>query len=203
MYVLHHHPYSQHARRVVALLDEVGLDYRLVPVSFDTGEYLSPAYRAINPNHQVPSFQDGSLRIHESNAILRYLCNKHGLEDWYPSAPARRAEVDQWLDWNQCRLSPVVVDIVLNSLFAGPKADKAALARGKEKLPELAEILAAALEVRPFVAGDRPTIADLSLASNIFQLSLAKAAPLDGATGDWFERMSRLEGVRRSLPAAA
>jgi glutathione S-transferase len=30
---------------------------------------------------------DGDIKLHESNAILRYLCSKHALSDWYPSAP--------------------------------------------------------------------------------------------------------------------
>jgi glutathione S-transferase len=35
----------------------------------------------------VPTFLDGDIKLHESNAILRYLCSKHALSDWYPSAP--------------------------------------------------------------------------------------------------------------------
>jgi glutathione S-transferase len=93
--ILYHHPYSQHSRRVVALLEEVGLAHELRPVALDQGEHLTPAYLAINPNHQVPTLIDGAVKIHESNAILRYLCAKHELENWYPSAPAARAAVDQ------------------------------------------------------------------------------------------------------------
>ena len=91
MYTLFHSPYSQHARRVVSLMIEAGLEFQLRHVAMEKGEHLSPEYLAVNPNHQVPTLLDGDIRIHESNAILRYLCVKHALHDWTPtSLPAER-----------------------------------------------------------------------------------------------------------------
>lgn len=200
MYVLFHSPYSQHARRVVSLLIEAGLPYQLRHVAMEKGEHMSPEYLAINPNHQVPTLLDGDIRIHESNAILRYLCVKHALSEWYPSEPAQRAVIEQWLDWNQCRLSPAVVDIVLNAVFLGERGDKAAIERGRSKLPALELIIADGLTGRAFLAGAQPTIADLSLASSIFQLGFAGIAPARTQTRSWFDRMQTIEGFRRSLP---
>jgi glutathione S-transferase len=200
MYILYHFPYSQHARRVVSLLEEAGLDYQLRHVAMDKGEHRSPEYLLVNPNHQVPTLLDGDLTLHESNAILRYLCLKHGLHDWYPDALPARAAVEQWLDWNQCRLSPAVVDVVLNEVFLKEAGDRAAIERGKERLAELWPILEAALAPAAFVAGAKPTIADLSLASSVFQLSFAHIHPPGPQTRRWMERMGTLEGFRRSLP---
>lgn len=200
MYILYHFPYSQHARRVVSLLVEANLEYELRHVALDKGEQHSPEYLAINPNHQVPTLIDGGVKIHESNAILRYLCMKHGLAAWYPEELAARAKVDQWLDWNQARLSPTVVDIVFNSVFLGPAGDRSAVERGLARLPELWSNLDSELTDMPFLAGVRPTIADLSLASNIFQLSLANITPVGRNAADWFQRVSELEGFQKSLP---
>ena len=202
MYILFHSPYSQHARRVVSLLIEAKLEYRLHHVAMEKGEHLSPEYLTINPNHQVPTLLDGDIKIHESNAILRYLCVKHALRKWYPDDLARRAAVEQWLDWNQCRLSPAVVDIVLNSVFLGDRGDAAAIERGHNKLRELEPILEAGLTGKSFLAGDSPTIADLSLASSIFQLSFAKLTLSGENTRRWFARMNASEGFRSSLPRA-
>jgi glutathione S-transferase len=202
MHILYHSPYSQHARRVVSLLREAELDYELRHVALEKGEHLSAEYLAINPNHQVPTLIDGDVRIHESNAILRYLCVKHDLSDWYPTQVATRALVEQWLDWNQCRLSPAVVDVVLNSVFLGPKGDAAAVERGRAKLRELMPILDAGLAGRDFLAGARPTIADLSVASSVFQLTFASVAPAGEHVERWFRRMSDLRGFRESLPPA-
>ena len=200
MYVLYHFPYSQHGRRVVSLLEAAGLPYELRHVDMAKREHLSAAYLAINPNHQVPTFIDGDLTLHESNAILRYLCQKHGLTDWYPAELKQRARVDQWLDWNQCRLSPAVIDIVFNTLFAGERSDRDAIERGQARLRELAPILEAGLQADDFLGGGRPTIADLSVASNVFQLGLA-GADLPGArTAKWFSQIGELECFRKSLP---
>jgi glutathione S-transferase len=125
---------------------------------------------------------------------------KHALSEWYPSEPAQRAVIEQWLDWNQCRLSPAVVDIVLNAVFLGERGDKAAIERGRSKLPELESIIEDGLTGRAFLAGAQPTIADLSLASSIFQLGFAGIAPAGAQTRSWFHRMQTIEGFRRSLP---
>jgi glutathione S-transferase len=203
MYVLHHHPMSQHARRVVALLEAAGLPYELRHVALDRGEHMSDAYLTINPNHQVPTLVDGDLVIHESNAILRYLCARHDLEAWFPAEPRRRALIDQWLDWNQSRLSPAVIDIVMNKVFLGPKGDDAAVARGEAQLAELGPILEAGLARAPFLAGETPTIADLSVGSNLDQLDLAAAAPASRTITAWRARVSDLPGVQASRPALA
>jgi glutathione S-transferase len=202
MYVLYHFPFSQHARRVVSLLIEAKLDFELRDVAMGAGAHRAPEYMQINPNHQVPTFIDGDIKIHESNAILRYLCTKHGLTDWYPTELRERAAVEQWLDWNQCRLSPAVVGIVLNTVFLGAAGDRAAIERGKSRLLEVEPIIEAALSMQPYLAGTRPTIADLSLASSVFQLTLANVNLNGAKTGDWFERIQGIDGFRRSLPNA-
>ena len=93
MYILYHFAYSQHARRVVSLMEEAGLPYELHHVDMAKGGHRSAEYLAINPNHQVPTLVDGEVKIHESNAMLRYLCVKHGLDAWYPQELALRANV--------------------------------------------------------------------------------------------------------------
>lgn len=200
MYILYHYPYSQHARRVVSLLEAGGLPYELRHVDMAKREHLSAAYLAINPNHQVPTFLDGDLKLHESNAILRYLCQKHALTDWYPADLAHRARVDQWLDWNQCQLSPAVIGIVRNTLFMGDKGDKAAIERGHAQLRELGPILEDGLRTHDFLTGDTPTIADLAVASNLTQLGLAGAIPPGARIAAWYGRMGKIEAFRKSLP---
>lgn len=200
MITLYYSPLSQHSRRVVSLLEQLELPYDPQLVDMMKGEYLSDDYLAINPNHQVPTLIDGQITIHESNAILRYLCVKHQLTDWYPAAPATRALVEQWLDWTQCRMSPAVVDIVLNKVFMGEHGDQQAIARGRERMGELTVILESALADRSYLAADHPTIADLALASNIFHLGLADEAPATGNIHHWYTRVAELPGFQRSLP---
>ena len=203
MYVLYHFPFSQHARRVVALMEAAGLRYELRHVALDKGEHLSPAFLEINPNHQVPSLIDGTAKIHESNAILRYLCVKHRLHDWYPDDLPARAAVEQWLDWCQCRFGPAVTDVVLNTVFMGKDGDAAAIARGHDRLAEAGPILEAGLDFRDYVAGgSHPTIADLALAANMSHLELAGAVPDLPNIRAWLARMYALPAFAATLPQA-
>jgi len=194
MLKLFDHPYSQHARRVAALLQQENIPYESVHVALNEGAHRAPDYLIINPNHQVPTLVDGDVKIHESNAILRYLCHKHELTDWYP------ADLEQWLDWNQCRLSRSVVDIVLNKVFMGTDANQEEIARGEKNMIELRTILGDALEQSKFLAGNAATIADLSVASNISQLQLADAVPDHPAIQAWYQRMCDIPGFNKTLP---
>ncbi|MBV1907962.1 MAG: glutathione S-transferase family protein [Kangiellaceae bacterium] len=201
MYQLHHNPYSQHCRRIISLLEEAKLEYKTIPVNLGEGEHMSPEFLAINPNHQVPSFSDNELKLHESHAIMRYLCDKNNLDNWYPKNLELRAQTDQWLEWIQCRMSGAVVNIVLNTVFMGDNGDQAAIIRGHEMMAELSVILEAQLQDNNYIAGDNITIADLALVSNVFQLSMAKAIPEDKpALRTWYDKMMSLPGVRASLP---
>lgn len=203
MSVLYSHPVSQHCRRVLALIEEAGLDMDIRHVALEAGAHVSPDYLAINPNHQVPTLVDGDVKIHESNAILRYLADKHGLSAWYPAEPGARADVDQWLDWGQCRLGPAAVDIVFNTVFAGASADTDAIARGHARLADTLPVIDAALEERAFLTGETPTIADLAVASIVTHLALADAAPEQPNIAAWIKRVCRIPGFAKTLPMAA
>jgi glutathione S-transferase len=200
MITLYHFPISQHSRRVVSLLEEAGIEYDAQFVDLMKGEHFSPDFLKINPNHQVPSLVDGELRLHESNAILRYICDKYELNNWYPKDLILRAQTEQWLDWIQCRMSPAVVNIVFNTMFAGDNADQKAIENGQQTMVELEAILEAELADKDYLIGNAPTIADLALASNVFHLGFAKQ-DLQGANVQaWYGKISQLEGFKKSLP---
>ncbi len=200
MYKLYSFPFSQHSRRVISLLEQIGIEYENHVVNMMEGEHMSAHYLNINPNHQVPTLIDGEIKIHESNAILRYLCIKHELFDWYPRSGDALAKVEQWLDWTQCQLSPRVVAIVLNRVFLGENGDKKAADDAAEEIKAQFEVMEKYLAGATFLAGDKPTIADLSLASSLFQLSLANAFPEMPHIARWYETVAALPGFQKSLP---
>src|SRR5918912_1456308 len=61
------------------------------------GKTTEPEFMAKYPARLTPMLEEEGLprgAMGESCAIMAYLCNKHGLEQFYPSDPARRAMVD-------------------------------------------------------------------------------------------------------------
>jgi glutathione S-transferase len=69
----------------------------------------TPEFLALNPNATVPVLIDGAggdhLVLWESNTICRYLATRYGGGRLLPAAPAERARVEQWMDWQATELN--------------------------------------------------------------------------------------------------
>ncbi len=59
------------------MLDELGVDYELVHIDFETRQHKSPEYLAINPAGKVPALVDGDTTLFENGAICLYLADKY------------------------------------------------------------------------------------------------------------------------------
>ena len=64
--------------RVVWLLEEMGLAYRLRRVDLLAGVDKDPEFLAINPGGFIPAIQDGDVTMVESIAIMAYLMARYG-----------------------------------------------------------------------------------------------------------------------------
>src|SRR3954471_24688314 len=71
-----------------------GLDFEEVDMWGNKG---TPEFLGKDPADLTPCLEDDGLpngSLWESCAIMQYLCNKHGLDQFYPTDPGRRAMVD-------------------------------------------------------------------------------------------------------------
>ena len=71
-----------------------GLDFEEQDV---WGSTTTPEFLAKNPAHLTPMLEETELpkgSLWESCAIMAYLCNKHGLDQFYPTDPGKRAMID-------------------------------------------------------------------------------------------------------------
>lgn len=90
---------SINVRKVLWVCDEIGLAYEREDWGAGYRSTREPDYLALNPKALIPVVVDGDTVLTESNAICRYLAAKSGREDLLPASPARRAEVESWMDW--------------------------------------------------------------------------------------------------------
>jgi glutathione S-transferase len=90
---------SINVRRVLWMLDEIGLKYEREDWGRGFRPTDDPIFRQINPVGVVPVIDDGDFRLRESNSIVRYLADKHDRADLYPKDPKTRATVESWMDW--------------------------------------------------------------------------------------------------------
>src|ERR1700759_1892790 len=64
--------------RVIWLLEEMGVAYRLRSVDLVAGAENDPEFMAINPGGFIPAIQDGDITMVESIAIMEYLLARYG-----------------------------------------------------------------------------------------------------------------------------
>jgi glutathione S-transferase len=157
-----------------------GLEYEELDV---WGKKDEPAFVGKDPALLTPMLEEEGLprgSLWESCAIMQYLCNKHGLEQFYPSDPGQRAMVDSAMFYLIGTLYPLLARATYPVLgfpqYAGEAATSAADDETKAQARQDAETaLAEPLDVyrefflagNRFIGGDTPTIADIRLAASL------------------------------------
>lgn len=83
-----------------AILEELGVAYKLVEIDLAKGMQRTPEYLAINPNGKVPALQHQGEVIYESAAILMYLLDQHPDAGLAPALNSpQRGHYYQYLIW--------------------------------------------------------------------------------------------------------
>ncbi len=147
------------------------------------GKKDEPDFVRKDPAQLTPMLEaDGLPRgsLWESCAIMQYLCNKHGLDRFYPPDPGERAMVDSAMFYLIGTLYPLVARATYPTLgfpqYAGEVATSEADDAMKAKAQQDAEAAIAQpleayreffLEGKRFIGGDQPSIADIRLAATL------------------------------------
>ncbi|KAL9266028.1 Glutathione S-transferase T1-like protein [Drosera capensis] len=173
---------SQPSRAILLFCKINGIEFEEVTISLFKREHRTPEFEAINPMKQLPALVHGDFKLFESHAILIYLATAFpGVADhWYPADPQKRAKVQSALDWHHSNLRRGSVGFIFNTLLAplfGVPPNPAAAAEGEKTL------IASLLTIETFwlqgegkflCGNDQPSIADLALSSEVFQLQMMK-----------------------------
>ena len=191
-----------------------GLEFEEVDV---WGKTTSPEYLEKYPAHLTPMLEAEGLprgALGESCAIMQYLCNKHGLTQFYPEDPGERAMVDNAMFYLIGTFYPLVTRATYPTLgfpqYPGEVGTSDADDEMKAKAQKDAEAaLAEPLDVyrtffladRQFIGGDNPSIADIRLAAT---LEFLRAIDYDFPqwAEDYMARMESTLGDAYSEPVA-
>lgn len=115
--------------RVRWAFEEVGQSYDVKLVTFE--EMAGPAYRKLQPFGQIPAYEEGSLVLFETGAIILHIAEKYpGLLPDEPNARARA------ITWMFAALNTVELPIVERSSFVIVEKNKPWF---NERLPLLDE----------------------------------------------------------------
>lgn len=161
---LHYWP-TPNGWKVSIMLEEVGLEYRMIPVNIGRGEQFKPEFLAISPNNRIPAIVDHDppgggepVSIFESGAILVYLAEKTG--KLMPTDLRARYEVLQWLFWQVGGLGPMAGQAHHFRQYASDPIPYA-VDRYTNEVNRLYGVMNKRLADRPFLAGER-SIADIA-----------------------------------------
>ena len=192
-----------------------GLDFEEVDV---WGKTTSPEYLEKYPAHLTPMLEEEGLPrgcLGESCAIMAYLCNKHGLDRFYPADPGARAMVDNANFYLVGTLYPLVARATYPTLgfpqypgevATAPDAGDDMKARAQQ---DAVQALAEPLEVfhaffldgRRFIGGEEPSIADIRLAATL-EFLRAIDYEFPGWANEFMEAVESALGEAYSEPAA-
>jgi glutathione S-transferase len=171
-------------RRVRIYLAEKGISVPTEQVDLGSLAHRSAAYTAINPLQRVPALvlDDGSV-LTETIAICRYLEMLHPEPPLFGVGPKDAAIVEMWQRRIELHLFFPVAHVFRNSHPAMKEMEvpqvPAWAEANKPRVMEFLQLLDGELNGRPFVAGDRYTVADITGLTAIDFMKPAKLAVPD------------------------
>jgi len=163
--IKHYYWPTPNGHKTSIMLEEVGLEYELIPVNILEGEQFSDDFISISPNHRIPAIidtdgpDDCPYAVFESGAILLYLAEKTGR--LWPSSRTHFYDVMQWLMFQMGNVGPIFGQ---NGYFQGYCPEDVPLAKERyhSMTRQLYDVLDKRLSSFPYLAGDQYSIADVA-----------------------------------------
>lgn len=194
-------PQATCTQRVLILLEELGLKYKMEKVSLAQREQKSEEYMKLQPFGKVPALRYGERLLFESRAILRYVADRNSdIIDFFPNA-----NVDVWLEAESQNYNPYASKIVAEKVFKkwrGEMTDERVIKEATTQLGHVLDVYEKQLEKHDYIAGNHFSIADISHIPYTHHLiksgfkQMFKERPHVYA---WLKRIMKREAVQRVL----
>jgi glutathione S-transferase len=188
--------------RVVWLLEEMGLAYRLRPVDMLAGVENDPEFLAINPGGFIPAIRDGDVTMVESIAIMEYLMARYGPTPLAPDPhdPAFPA-YQQFLHLGEAGLAASIF-FVVNALHFAPESTRGnnwSAGHALRVFESRLRLVTRQLARSPYMAGERFTAADISVTYALELAQRAGGVTLGEAEQAYVDRTSGRDAYKRAM----
>lgn len=192
---------SSNVKKVLWCADELGIAYKQIVAGGSFGVVNTPEYRAMNPNGLVPSIEDDGFVLWESNAIIRYLCSKHGGGALYAADLMQRAMADQWMDWTTSTFATPLRNLFLNTVRLPVEQRKQDVAqRGLQACASHLSLVDAALAKKPFLSGSDFGMGDIPLACLVYAwFEMPIQRPALAHLEAWYQRLALRPAYRNRV----
>jgi glutathione S-transferase len=187
--------------RVVWLLEEMGLAYRLRPVDLLAGVDKDPEFLAINPGGFIPAIRDGDIMMVESIAIMEYLMARYGPT---PLAPDPHdpsfSNYLQFLHLGEAGLA-LPINYVASARNFAPEADRQnwSARDALETFETRLRLVTRQLASSPYLAGESFTAADISVTYALLLAQRAAGVELGTSERAYMRRTSEREAYQRAM----
>ncbi|HEY1794818.1 MAG TPA: glutathione binding-like protein [Stellaceae bacterium] len=156
---------TPNGQKVHIALEELGLEYNIIPVNIGAGDQFKPEFLKITPNHRIPAIVDPDgpggkpFTLFESGAILIYLSEKAGGK-LIPKDPAGRFKCLEWIMFQMGGVGPMFGQWNHFGAYA-PEKIPYAIARYTNEANRLTRVLNNRLGETRWLAGDEYSMADI------------------------------------------
>lgn len=142
---------TPNGRKVSILLEELGIDYKTIPVNIGKDEQFDPEFLKIAPNNRIPAIVDHETgqTLMETGAIMLYLADKYGK---FACEGAEYWRMTEWLMWQMGGLGPMLGQTHHFVKYNKGKSDYAEQRYGTEAR-RLYKVLNTRLDGRDYIAG--------------------------------------------------
>ncbi|MES0868801.1 glutathione S-transferase [Pseudovibrio sp. SCP19] len=203
---LYSHRQAPNPFRVTLFLAEKGVKVNIAYVDFMHGELKAEEFKAINPCQRLPVLVlDDGTAISESCAICRYIEEMNPLKPLLGQTAKERALIEMWNRRADLGLLNQVSQVFRHTNPAmAPLEQPQVKEWGEANRPKILETLAifdAQLANNHYVAGDRYSIADITLFAAInFARVIKLQVPEElGNLRRWYAKMIERPGVQAAL----
>jgi GST-like protein len=156
---------TPNGHKIHIMLEELGLEYRVIPIDIGAGDQFTHDFLAISPNNKIPAIIDNDgpdgkpLALFESGAILFYLAEKTG--KFLPLDPVGRYTTMQWLMFQMGGIGPMLGQAHHFRIYA-PEKIEYAVNRYSNEAKRLYGVMDKQLGMTRFLAGNEYSIADIA-----------------------------------------
>jgi glutathione S-transferase len=212
MFTLFHHPFCPHSRFIRLILGEYGFDLRLIE---ERAWERREAFLALNPAATTPVlFAEGMPAIPGAGVIAEYIDEAYGADmgdkRLMPATAGERVEVRRLMAWFNEKFfeeasSPLVTERIYKRFMSednGGGAPAAEVIRaGKTNVRYHLAYIGWLAQTRNYLAGDRPTYADLAAAAHLSAIDYLGDVPWseDDAAKAWYARVKSRPSFRPLL----
>lgn len=186
---------SSNVQALMWCIGELGLEYERFDIGHKYGGNDTPEFLAMNPNGTVPVIRDGEGQpLWETGAILRYLAEKYGADEFWPKDGERRAQIDKWTEWAKIGVAmnftaPVFWMVVRT---AAKDQDLQALEKSLQNLNKKLVIAEAQIAQQGYLAGNAFSLADIQFGHSLFRyFDIAIERPSYPAIEQYYQKLTQ------------